>query len=68
MMMADKTTIQPGAREADGRIPMIDVLRAAAAILPAFEHIKDTEYRSTIAGCWARAAIEAYLGNSNYGR
>jgi len=31
------------------------------AILPAFDHIKDAEYRRTIAGCWARAAIKAML-------
>jgi hypothetical protein len=29
------------------------------AILPAFTHIEDEDYRATIAGCWARAAIEA---------
>jgi hypothetical protein len=33
--------------------------RVTRAILPAFEHISDKEYRKTIAGCWARAAIEA---------
>lgn len=29
------------------------------AILPAFEHIADPDYRETIAGCWARAAMQA---------
>lgn len=42
-----------------------DVTRA---ILPAFAHIEDEDYRATIAGCWARAAIEAieavYDGNN----
>lgn len=33
--------------------------RVTQAILPAFAHIPDKEYRLTIAGCWARAAIEA---------
>lgn len=32
--------------------------RVSAAILPAFDHIPDKEYRKIIAGCWARAAIE----------
>jgi hypothetical protein len=29
-------------------------------IIGAFEHIPDPKYRKTIAGCWARAAINAY--------
>ena len=33
--------------------------RVTDAIMGAFEHIPDKEYRRTIAGCWARAAIEA---------
>lgn len=33
--------------------------RVTAAILPAFDHIKDEKYRHTIAACWARAAIGA---------
>jgi hypothetical protein len=35
------------------------VERVARAMLPAFAHIPDPEYRLTIASCWARAAIEA---------
>jgi hypothetical protein len=35
--------------------------RVTRTLLPAFEHIKDPEYRETIAGCWARAAIEEML-------
>lgn len=33
--------------------------RVSAAILPAFDHIPNKDYRRVIAGCWARAAIEA---------
>jgi hypothetical protein len=33
--------------------------RVTKAILLAFEHIPDPAYRKNIAGCWARAAIEA---------
>lgn len=33
--------------------------RVTRAILPAFEHIPDPSYREIIAGCWARAAMEA---------
>lgn len=35
------------------------VERVTAAILPAFAHIPDPEYRKTIATCWARAAMTA---------
>ena len=34
------------------------VERVTKAILPAFDHIPDPEYRKTIAMSWARAAIE----------
>ena len=35
------------------------VERVTAAILPAFAHIADPDYRKTIAMCWARAAMTA---------
>jgi hypothetical protein len=35
------------------------VERVTKAILPAFTHIHDPEYRKTIAMCWARAAMSA---------
>lgn len=35
------------------------VASVTKGILPAFDHIKDPEYRAVIAGCWARAAIRA---------
>jgi hypothetical protein len=39
--------------------------RVTKALLPAFEHIPDPAYREIIAGCWARAAIEAMRRPSN---
>lgn len=41
------------------------VERVAQAIFPAFDHIADVEYRKVIAGCWARAAIEAMREPTN---
>jgi hypothetical protein len=33
--------------------------KVTGVLMGAFEHIPDKDYRRIIAGCWARAAIEA---------
>jgi hypothetical protein len=44
----------------DPQTTLEEVRYVEARIIRAFDHIEDEEYRSTIAGCWARAAIDAY--------